>query len=165
VGLASVVPRALRVQGAREISGKIAKAVSTAREGIQALRDRVERDPLGAHEHGLRGLEEAAAPLVALLDRVDDESARKVFLLPEVSRGRNLQGPVEIAALVVREYRTHFNKLPGSSKQEDAANPYAAVCRVVERLLADAGYTVALGYEARAKALGRYRQKVERNSP
>lgn len=160
--LASTAPHAVRVQGEREINERVGTAVSSTREGIQSLRIRIERDPVGASGLGLRGidLEEAAAPLEALLDRVQEELKRRDKSLPTRTRGRQIDGAVEIAAMIAREYQSHFKKLPGSSKQEASNNPFAAICRVVERILKDAGYRVTIGYDVRAKVLGRYTKKI-----
>ncbi len=160
--LASAYPRGVRSQNAALIQERFRGAVRRAREGIDALREAIEKDPVGAQAFGLQpgSFELRVAPLVRYIDTASTEIENQARLAPKPRRGPKNGAATVIAQMVAAEYRKYFKAPPAISKaiskrgEATVDAPFVRMCGVVEEILHEVGHKgISLSDGARAAGI------------
>jgi hypothetical protein len=149
--LATAYPVAWRARHAIALNEAFEQRIQTLQEALKKLQAEIRRDPVGANALGLSAdiLRARAEPLETYLARASRRVRFELAPLEKEKRGRNNRAETVIAAMIAQEYRSHFGRLPGRSKQTDANNPFAAACVTVADYLTSIGRPMQIGPAAR----------------
>lgn len=155
----TAIPQAWRARHNLALRKPLRDKLESLRVTLNEIRAAVKRDQPGAHAVGLTtyALDKTSKPLKLYAKPILDRLSYELAPLERERRGKNNQAEIVYARMIAKEYRTHFGKAPGLSK--DVNNPFGKLCGVVSLLVTELGHPLQIGAGARLKAAGEMKAK------